>query len=177
MGRSLSTKLVYGYDLGGDNDEGWKFNLSPKVIGAGTDWSYEHEDVSWPGWVTLDNDDEDGPDYFIGQATDRLMAVLAGFTEEWSGFDDKYFTRRKEAKKAAGLDVLGFALYGVGDYTSWAFGVDLGSGTSLQTVDVTKLSPAELAKNDVLLRRALDVLEIKPTDQPAPRLLSLASYF
>lgn len=174
MGRSLSTKLVYGYDLGGD-EEGWKFNNVARVHGADKPYGYiEYTEVVWPGWVDLDDGDE--PDDFISQAEDRLVREIGKFDEEFMA-EDGYFDRRREAKKLSGLDTLDFELYGVSDYTAWAFGVDLGSDYAIHVVDVTKLAGTELAKYDDLLRRALEALEIKPTDQLKPHLLSLASYF
>jgi hypothetical protein len=176
MGRSLSTKLVYGYDLGGESDDdGWRFNNKPVVYSAGTPYEYTVQTTEWPAWVHLDGDEEN-PGDFIDQANDRLVREIAKFTEEYTA-DSGYFERRNAAKKLSGLDILDFELYGVSEYTAWAFGVDLGGDYAIHPVDVTKLLPVELAKYDKILRRALEALEIKPTGQPVPRLMSLASYF
>lgn len=174
MGRSLSTKIVYGYDIGSQNsDDGWNF----EEFDAST---YE---MKWPEWVTELDDDE--PDDFITQAKARLMSKLGGFedSDDWESNDPEvsrtYYDRKRAAEKRLGLD---FEIYGVGDYTEWVLGFELarerdGFGELDQELIATLLNPLNMADMDYRLREAIRVLQLHPKGQAAPRLLLLASYF
>lgn len=173
MGRSLSTKIVYGYDIGSQNsDDGWKFE------------EYDAADyrMHWPEWVTELDDDDDEPDDFITQAKGRLLTELTGFkvrtdySEEWP---DSYYKEKHAAEKRLGLE---FEIYGVGDYTEWVLGFEMaresdGIGEIDSELIAALLNPLNMADMDYRLREAVRVLGLHPKAQPAPRLLLLASYF
>lgn len=94
MGTSTNAILVYGYDLG--SDEEWR------VEGAG-----EYGELPPLEWY-----DEDSEDDFAEQAQNRLLAVLAGFTEtDWQA--DGYYDRQREAEQRLGVE---FAYYCSGEY-------------------------------------------------------------
>lgn len=172
MGRGLSTKIVYGYDIGSQNsDDGWKF----EEFDAST---YE---MKWPGWVTELDDEE--PDDFITQAKARLLTELTGFRE--LDIDDPvawtadYFAQKRAAEARLGLD---FEIYGVGDYVEWVLGFELacesdGIGVLDQEFIAALLNPLSMADMDYRLREAIRVLQLHPKGQVAPRLLLLAAYF
>lgn len=155
MGRSLSAKLVYGYDLGGGEDE-WKIREVD-----------EYGDLQLH-WHDADSDD------FIGDAEQRLLAVVAGFTETWeTKVDDDYFARESDAKKGLGVD---FEWYGVTDSSSWllaAYFVDVGwSGL----VDLAELQAhPDREKWDAALASAVAALGITPT-QEQPGWVLCANY-
>src|ERR1700747_528171 len=71
MGQSLSTKIVYGYSIGGEAD-GWQFE----------EYDEAEYEMRWPEWVELDGDGDDEyprPDDLLSQAQDRLLHQLTGF--------------------------------------------------------------------------------------------------
>ena len=168
MGSSLDVTLMYGYDLGGEED-GWKFNQE----------SRDYYRVLWPAWVKLNEDgypdieDEDG---FIEQAGEYLTVKMSGFTEQYSGTSD-WYDRKHAADKASGRDLLDFDLRGANDYDMWTFGVRLGSGYSFLEVKPEWFDPATLRHYEAVIRRGLEVLELTFTDQPAPRILATSAYY
>lgn len=172
MGRNLSTKIVYGYDIGSANgDDGWKFEEFNRS-------TYEME---WPDWVEREVGDEDDPDDFISQAKDRLLTQITGF--QTLGYDeiwpDSYYKQKNDAQKRLGIE---FEIYGVGDYTEWVMGFEMARDSdSISVLDqeliASLLNPLNLADMDYRLREAIRVLQLKPKGQPAPRLFLLASYF
>jgi hypothetical protein len=177
MGRSLSTKIVYGYDIGSQNgDDGWKFE----------EYDASEYRIKWPEWVQLDDEDSDGePDDFISQAKDRLLSELTSFkdSDDWDSSDQKvsraYYDQKHAAKKKLGID---FEIYGVGDYTEWVMGFEMGHdydgiGELDPALIATLLNPLNMADMDYRLREAVRVLQLRPKGQIAPRLLLLASYF
>jgi len=173
MGRSLSTKIVYGYDIGGRED-GWNFE--------------EYDDreyrMKWPEWVVTDDPDadpDDDPDDFVSQAQDRLLAELTDFKEiPWDQpRPDDYYSKKNAAEKALGIE---FEIYGVSDYTQWVIGFELaresdGIGEIDSALIAAMLNPLNMADMDYRLGQALRVLQLHPRGQLAPRLLLLASYF
>jgi hypothetical protein len=171
MGRSLDVTILYGYDLGGPED-GWKFNKAGK---------YE---TAWPSWVKLNDEgypDDSEDEGFAHQADEYLLREMAGFTEEWDDSSDSgYFTRKKAAEQAVGLDRLVFDSRGASyDYDQWAFGVKLGSGYDILEIDRAWFDPATLHSYDSILKRAIALmqLEFDPAEQPGPRVLALVSFF
>ncbi len=148
MGRSLSAKLVYGYDLGGGEDE-WKIH---EVDEDGT------LAVSWY------DDDEDDAD-FATAAEDHLLNAI-GFTEKWGDCDDDgYFGREREAKARLGVK---FEWYGLSDYSETLLIAHEVEVCGAMTVDPGALANhPDLAKWDTALASAITALGITPTqDKP-----------
>jgi hypothetical protein len=88
MGQSTNAMLVYGYNLGGD--DGWELE------GCG-----EYGEMPALDWYNPD--DPDGDD-FQAAAERRLLAEIAGFTEEWSRENEGYFDRERAAKAQLGVE-------------------------------------------------------------------------
>lgn len=174
MGRSLSTKIVYGYDIGSQNsDDGWKFE----------EYDASTYEVKWPEWVKQEDLDEEEPDDFITQAKARLLIELTGFREleydDPAALTTEYYKLKRAAEKRLGLD---FEIYGVGDYTEWVLGFELacesdGMGVLDQELIAALLNPLNMADMDYRLGEAVRVLQLHPKGQAAPRLLLLAAYF
>lgn len=148
MGRSLSAKLVYGYDLGGGEDE-WKVR----------------EVDEYGGLPHLDWYDEDSED-FVGDAEKRLLAVVAGFTETWeTATSDGFYEREKAAKARLGVE---FDWYGLSDGSSHLLAAHVVNVGWSGLVDVATLAvhPDRLAWN-AALASAISALGITPTqDRP-----------
>lgn len=144
MGRSLSAQLVYGYDLGGGEDE-WKIREVDKYGGLELDW--------------LDDDEDD----FAGAAERRLL-VAAGFTETWeTKADDDYFKREREAKARLGV---GFDWYGVSDYSENVLSAHTVDVCGAQVVDLAALDThPDKATWDAALSTAVAALGITPTQE------------
>lgn len=172
MGRSLSTKIVYGYDIGSqDSDDGWNFEEFD---------AHEYE-MKWPEWVVRKDVDDDAED-FISQAKDRLLTELTGF--KILEYDDPampgdYYEKKRAAEKQLGIE---FEIYGVGDYTEWVIGFEMAKERDgISEIDSAliagMLNPLNMADMDYRLGQAIRVLQLHPKGQLAPRLLLLASYF
>jgi len=85
MGNSPQAKLVYGYQLGGD-DGGWYID---EVDGYG---EIDSELLPW----LQDLNGEDSEE-FVTQTENRLLATIAGFTEtDWQV--DGFYARRIAAR-------------------------------------------------------------------------------
>jgi hypothetical protein len=173
MGQYLSTKIVYGYDIGSARgDDGWKFE----------EFDAKAYKMNWPDWVDLtDMDEDDEPDDFTSQAQDRLLTELTGF--KIMEYDDPAIPSDYYAKKRAAEDKLGieFEIYGVGDYTEWVMGFTLAHEDEFSELNpeliAGLLNPINMADMDYRLRDAIRVLQLHPKNQVAPRLLLIASYF
>lgn len=155
MGQSTDGILAYGYDLGGD--EGWKLE------GLG-----EYGEFPELPWL----DEDEG---FQESAERRLLAEIAGFTEEWSPGKDGYWERKEAAEARVGVK---FDSYCSGDYPMFLLAtkvITVHRG-SVKDIDMLALA-AEPAANgwDAKLRAALAALGITP-QQSEPRWL-LASYW
>ena len=174
MGENLSTKIVYGYDIGSQyGDDGWKFE----------EYDEREYQVKWPEWVELDDEDDSGnPEDFISQAQERLLTELTGF--KVLDYDDpskpeNYYELKRAAEGKLGID---FELYGYGDCHEWVMGFEMaresdGFGVLDQELIAGLLNPLNMADMDYRLREAVRVLQLHPKGQLAPRLLLLASYF
>lgn len=169
MGSSLSTKIVYGYDIGGGG-EGWNFE----------EYDDSEYEMKWPGWVDLGGIEED-PGNFISQAQERLLAELTDFREiPWDQpRPGDYYSQKNAASNALGIK---FDIYGVSDYTEWVIGFEMardhdGIGEIDSQLIASMLNPLNMADMDYRLGQALRVLQLHPKGQLAPRLLLLASYF
>lgn len=149
MGQSTNGMLAYGYNLGGE--EGWELQ------GLG---EYDELQLDW-----YDPDEDD----FQEAAEKRLLADIAGFTEEWTPGVEGYFDRERAAKARLGVK---FDTHCSGDYPMFIL------ATKVITVyrgSVKEIDPAELLARppewDEKLRAALDALGINPTQEQARWLL------
>lgn len=158
MGQSTNGMLVYGYDLG--SEEEWK------IREAG-----EYGELPELPWFDPDNEDGDG---FQESAERHLLAQLADFTEtDWRA--DGYFDRERAAKEQLGVE---FDTYCSGEYPMYLL------ATKVITVyrgDVEEIDMEALAVEpemngwDEKLNAAVQVLGITPT-QGKPKWM-LCSYW
>lgn len=154
MGQSTNAMLVYGYNLGGGED----------------DWHVEEATGEY-GELKLDWYDEDSEDGFIEQAVARLLRA-AGFTEtDWRA--DGYFARKREAEKGLGVE---FESYCSGDYPIYTLAAHVitvhRGDCELLNLDQLARMPAENGWNDKLTA-ALRTLGITPKQaEPAWLLVS-----
>ena len=142
MGQSTNGMLVYGYDLGGDED-GWQ--IAEENIAAFLEWgSGEDGDLVEKGKV-------------------RLLASV-GFTEtDWRA--DGYHERKKAAEERLGVE---FESYCSGDYPMWllaAHTVTVYRG-DCKEIDFAALEKARTEGDwDAKLAHAIQVLGITPTQE------------
>lgn len=155
MGQSTNAMLVYGYDLG--SDEEW----------------HVQEAAGEYGELRLDWFNEDGEDDFITAAEKHLLQA-AGFTEtDWRA--DGYFDREREAKEGLGVE---FESYCSGDYPIYTLAAHV---ITVHRGDCELLNLDELARMpgengwDGKLAAALRTLGLTPK-QPSPAWL-LVSYW
>ncbi|MEU5608421.1 hypothetical protein AB0H03_06635 [Streptomyces sparsogenes] len=155
MGRSTNAVLAYGYDLGGSDE--WKIRESGEYG--------ELPNLAW-----YDPENEDGDD-FLEAAERRLLAEIAGFTETWSGENEGYFEREREAKDRLGVK---FDIYCSGEYPMYLLAAHV---TTVWRGDIQVIDPARLAADpaehgwDDKLQAALTALGITPTQDRARWLL------
>ncbi|MFF8100157.1 hypothetical protein ACF07S_10335 [Streptomyces sp. NPDC016640] len=158
MGQSTNGMLVYGYDLGGEEE--WK------IREAG-----EYGELPPLDWFDPDNEEGDG---FQEAAERRLLAQLADFTEtDWRA--DGYFEREREAKARLGVE---FDTYCSGDYPMYLLAAKVITvyRGSAEEIDMTELAIApEMNGWDEKLNAAVQALGITPT-QDKPKWL-LCSYW
>jgi hypothetical protein len=162
---SLSSSIMYGYDLGG-REEGFNFTKSDP----------ETYDWIWPSWMEMDDGDE--PDDPITQCQDRLRLVIGGFedSDDWRVAGEKrdaYYARKKAADELVGVK---FDMYGVHDYCGWVVGFQLHESYGCLEEISFHTTGLPLTEWDYRLSRVLDALEFTLEDQPKPRLLALCSY-
>lgn len=144
MGRSLSAKLIYGYDLGGGEDE-WKIAEVGEYGDLAVDW--------------FDEDSEDG---FDEQAERRLLNA-SGFTETYEDGNADYFAREREAKTRLGVE---FTWYGVNDYSEHVLAAHKIDVCGAEVVDLAALAAhPDRGTWDTALSSALDALGITPTQE------------
>jgi hypothetical protein len=159
MGQSTNAMLVYGYNLGGE--EGWELE------GCG-----EYGELPALDWYNPE--DVDGDD-FQSAAERRLLAELAGFTEEWSRENEGYFERERAAKTRLGVE---FDTHCSGNYPMYLLAakvITVHRG-SVKEVDMADLAVApEMNGWNEKLSAALQALGIAPT-QARPRWI-LCSYW
>lgn len=155
MVRTLTAKLVYGYDLGGVEDE-WKVREANEYGGLALDWLGE------------DTDD------VIDAMEERLLAVAAGFTEPLpaEGRGD-YYARRRAAKSSLRV---GISWYGVSGYNGYLLAAHTIHVWGAEVVDLAALEahPAR-PKWDAALAAAVEALGVTPT-QEKPGWLLCADY-
>jgi hypothetical protein len=152
MGVSTDAMLMYGYDLGGDEE--WRLRECGEYG--------ELPPLDW--WQ--ESDDEDAPD-FIGAAERRLLAEVAGFTET-DRRADGYFDRKQEAERQLGVE---FESHCSGEYPMWVLSaktITVYRGyLKVITTDTLAVEP----EWDQRLRAALDALGLQPTQEQAAWLL------
>lgn len=155
MGHAPKAQLIYGYDLGGD-DDGWAF----------AEYDQDECEISLP-WF-------DPTKEFAEEAEKRLLAQIAGFTEEWrQGAGSEFFAREKAAKAQLGVEfefygyeMCGHALSAHREWVEW----------SATAVDLAALASRPAAEGwDDKLAAAVAALGITPK-QERPGWLLAASY-
>jgi hypothetical protein len=143
MGTSTDAILAYGYDLDGPDGE-WQIREVDEYGSPTLDW-----------W-----DDDD-----IIEAVETKLLAATGFTEtDWQV--DGYFTRRREALAAIGVEVISHCSGECPMYILAAHSTTARRGGP-KTVDPADM--AALQKDaDARLARALEALGMTPTqDKPA----------
>jgi hypothetical protein len=184
MGRSLDTKLVYGYKLGGQEDD-WEL--------LGLPYDEENYTYTWPSWVKLneDGDPEDTEDEgFIDQAQKRLNEVFVrsvGFHASKPDWETEHAAwqdwvhARNAAKKKAGIGsdegLLDLVYGGITNWQDHYLGIRIADGQQDFTLDPQELADrlyAHHARWDEILHRAVNILEIRPPH--IPQLWVIADY-
>ncbi|MDP5310402.1 hypothetical protein [Streptomyces poriferorum] len=155
MGQSTNAILAYGYNLGGE--EGWELE------GVG-----EYGEMPTLDWYSPNN--EDGDDFQTAAET-KLLAEIAGFTEQWHSKNEGYFDRERAAKARLGVE---FDTHCSGDYPMYLLATKV---ITVHRGSVEGIDPNGLAAQpqqngwDDKLRTALQVLGITPTQGQAKWLL------
>lgn len=154
MGQSTNAMLMYGYHLGSENS-GWELQ------GLG-----EYGELPTLDWYDPENEDSDD---FQSAAERKLMAEIAGFTEEWSSGAEGYFDRERDAKARLGVE---FDTHCSGSYPMYVLATKV---ITVHRGDVKEIAPAQdltvQPDWDAKLRTALNVLGLNPTQQTARWLL------
>lgn len=152
MGQSTNAMLVYGYNLGGEEE--WLL----RDLG-------EYDELPALDWYNPEDEDVD----FQSAAEAKLLADVAGFTEQWHSENEGYFERERAAKAKLGVK---FDTHCSGEYPMYLL------ATKVITVyrgSVEEIDPAELAATppewDTNLRTALNTLGLNPTQEAARWLL------
>lgn len=157
MGTSASAKLIYGYDLGGDNN-GWKIQQADE---------YGCLDTDAIDWITDDDF------YFAGAAEERLLASI-GFTDtNWRA--DGYHGRLSEAKERLGLDIVFYSHHDNSMHALAAHVIEQGWSEGL-VLDLPALAALPEANGwDAKLAAAIEALGMTPT-QTRPGWILCAEY-
>ncbi len=152
MGVTTDAILAYGYDLGGGEDDQWRFEQVDEWGGPKLDWfSVDYENES----------EEDAPD-FVEVAQARLLAQLAGFTEtDWEV--EGYFGRKREAEKQLGVEFVGYCSDEFTLYMLAAHSITVNRG-EVRMLDLAELQTMpQVGEWDRKLREACEALGITPT--------------
>lgn len=161
MGMTSRAHLYYGYALGGQ--DGWHIEEVADEFSA---WH--------PAWIEPDLADIATEDGYTELVEQRLLEVVAGFTEVWTLDDDSYFDRRRDARERVGVELEGHGHYDYRQYVLTTYSKQVGGSTTCQ-LDFAELDRQRLAGNwDAALERAVQALGITPT-QPRGWLIA-ASY-
>ncbi|MFI6228707.1 hypothetical protein ACIBCR_15500 [Micromonospora echinospora] len=155
MGTSTNAMLVYGYDLGSDDE--WKLE------GAGKYGDYDFETHDWY------TENEDGHTDFTEAVEAKLLAAH-GFTEtDWQV--DGFYQRQREAEAAMGVKVVAHCSAESPMYVLAAKEITAYRG-DCKTIDFDALDrEANEVGYDDKLRAALAVLGLTPTQDQARWLL------
>jgi hypothetical protein len=146
MGMSTKGVLAYGYHLGG-GDSGWD------VREAG---EYGELNLDWHG--------EEAEDDFAAAAEARLLAEIAGFTEQWGDNPDgEYWTRHKAAKARLGVEL---ETYCQSDYPTYVLAAKVitAHGGDVEVLDLGALATVPPEWNE-RLAAAVAALGITPTQE------------
>ena len=155
MSTSTDGLLVYGYDIGGE-DEGFAFE--------------EFTEGSSPAW--FDPDDEDGE----GAITRFKVALrrASGFTESYEDGQEGYFTREREADDALGVEFVEHCSDGCPMYFLAAFHLRAARGYP-EALDLAELGRRAADEGwDARLAGACRLLGLTPEGRPG---WHLASYW
>lgn len=163
MGVSTNAVLVYGYDLGGEDDEWLVEETSGEYGELALDWYSEAVEDE------RDEDEDDEETGFIAAAKRRLIAA-SGFTETNDG-SDGYYDRLWEAEEALEVE---FESYCSGEspmYILAAKVITVPRG-HVEALDLAAMAtdPAEQGWDDKL-SAALTTLGITPKQQEPAWLL------
>lgn len=160
MGSAARAYLVYGFDLGTDED----FKAAERG---------EYDEPILP-WLPGDDGNDDEVEGFADAAL-RVLLASVGFTEEWSADSEGYFDRKRAAEQQIGVE---FDFSGSGDYPGYVL-LASGSSRSVEWAETMSLDAAALAAPrpewDAKLAAALAALGIHPT-QDRPRWLVYPCY-
>lgn len=155
MGQSTNGMLVYGYDLGGGEEE-WKVREADKYGGLeGLDWLPDPDD-----------EDSDG----IADAMMTRLLAASGFTEtDWEA--DGYFGRVRAAEEALGVEI---ETYCSDDYPMSVLAAKTLTAYrgDCDVLDMAALNdPGTLAGYDAKLAAALVALGLTPVQEKPAWLL------
>jgi hypothetical protein len=152
MGTSTDAYLLYGYDLGSDDE--WKI----RDIGGHGGWE--------PAWL----DEDEG----LTESALKALRAAAGFTEtDWRA--DGYFERQKAVDAQIGVEIESHCS---GEYPMYVLAAKQLTARrgDVEVVDMADLQAAVASEDlDGKLARALGVLGFRPT-QERPQWL-LCSYW
>lgn len=158
MGSCATSTLAYGYRLGGGACA-WEIAEADEY----GDWQ--------PAWLpTFEEDDEPN---MVEEMMKRLLWA-SGFTEtDWQV--DGYYSRRAEAEKRLGLEMIAHGSDGSESYVLAAHHIQTTWGDA-QEIPIANLEDTRVFSDwDAKLQSALDILGIHPS-QAKPEWLLLAFY-
>lgn len=148
MSINASAQLSYGHLLGG-GEHPWN------IAGLG-------EDQPWcPAWLDGADINEADP---VDNISDRLLAVVAGFTEEWhSGIERSFYGRKEAALEQVGVTL---DVHGHHDFIAYrlvAHSIDAYLGAPTMLLPAGLELQREQEGWDAKLDAALAALDITPT--------------
>lgn len=158
MGQSTNAVLAYGYDLAGGDDE-WKIAEVGEFGEPNLPWFNPDGELEED---TDTEDDDEAETDFVTLAEKRLLAEIAGFSEEPYAADG-YYDRKQAAEKLVGVE---FESYCSGEYSMWVLATHV---ITVYRGDSKLIDPAELAAMperegwDAKLAAAVAALGITPT--------------
>ncbi|WP_327359511.1 hypothetical protein [Streptomyces sp. NBC_01304] len=154
MGSSATAKLVYGYDLGGD-DAGWKVKEKGEYGELSASW-YETDSVE--------------------DALENALLAAAGFTDTWTPGDVGYYERRGAALEQFGVKIVTYCMLDSPSYLL-AAGQIRAEEDSTTAIDLASLTTRPEREGwDAKLHTAIKTLGLTPEQaQPAWLLCSMYS--
>jgi hypothetical protein len=160
MGSSPYGRLIYGYDIGGD-DVGWHI----------AEYDQDRYELTMP-WLREETDDPD--DDFVTRAEKLLLTEIAGFTEtDWrsEGCSD----RLQAAKERIGVCVTSYGHYDAGGHALATHEISMEWDCS-DVLNLAELAARPAAEGwDDRLAAAVRALSITPS-QERPGWLLCAEY-
>jgi hypothetical protein len=154
MGTSTDAYLMYGYDLGSEED--WKI----QGLGEYGEWK--------PDWLNVDEDAEDEPDWT--EEIQKQLRKSVGFTEtDWEA--DGFYKRQAAADAQIGVELESHCSGEYPMYVLAAKTITAGRGYPV-TVEPAALQAAVLDGGlDEKLARAIEALGIQPVQEKPAWLL------